>query len=91
MAFPLRARLASVTDTVAGPLSVPEQDYAVPGQYVRHSDEVPLVGVAFIEGVLDLLSDIRVLVNYKLLGVVSSVSLLCHDMFPFWRLLKLAV
>jgi hypothetical protein len=76
-----------VADAEAGPLGVPEEDNAVPRHHIRHPDEVPLVLVAFIQGALNLLPDIRVLIDHKLLGVVSSVLLLWHGLFPFPRLL----
>ena len=83
------AWLTSVADSEAGPLSVPEKDYAVLSHHVRHSDEMPIVVVAFIEGVLDLLHDVGVLVHRELLGKVAPVLLACHTLTPFaasWRL-----
>ena len=83
------AWLTSVADSVAGPLSVPEKDYAMLGHHVRDSDEMPIVVVAFIEGVLDLLHDVGVLVHRELLGIVAPVLLACHTLTPFaasWRL-----
>jgi hypothetical protein len=83
--------LASMADAEAGPLSIPEEDYAVPRHHIRHPDEVPLVLVALIQGVLNLLPDIRGLIDHELLGVVSSVLLLWHGLFPFPRLLMFIV
>ena len=73
------AWLTSVADPEAGSLGVPEEDYAVLRHHVRDPDEVPIVVVALIEGVLDLLHDVGVLVHRELLGTVSSVVLLCHS------------
>src|SRR5215211_2190312 len=83
--------LLSVADTVAGSLGVPEQNHAVFRHHVRYSDEMPVVVVAFVEGALNLLHDIRVLVHRKLLGVVSAVRLVRHTMFPFPWLLEFTV
>ena len=83
------AWLTSVADSEAGPLGVPEKDYAMLGHHVRDSDEMPIVVVAFIEGVLDLLHDVGVLVHRELLGIVAPVLLACHTLTPFaasWRL-----
>src|SRR5215212_8758820 len=83
--------LLSVADTEAGSLGVPEQNHAVFRHHVRYSDEMPVVVVAFVEGALNLLHDIRVLVHRKLLGVVSAVRLVRHTMFPFPWLLEFTV
>ena len=58
---------------------------------VRYPDEMPIVMVAFVEGALNLLHDIRVLVHRKLLGVVSTVRLVRHTMLPFPRLVEFTV
>src|SRR5918993_2604692 len=75
--------LLSVADTEAGSLGVPEQDYAVLRHHVRHPDEMPVVVVALVEGALNLVHDVRVLVHRKLLSVVSAVLFACHPMLPF--------
>ena len=85
------AWLLPVADTEAGSLGVPEEDDAVLGHHVRHPDEVPIVPVAFFEGVLDLLHDVRVPVHRELLGVVPAVRLVCHAMFSFPSLLDFTV
>src|SRR5918993_5279821 len=77
------AWLTSVADSEAGPLGVPEKDYAVLSHHVRHPYEVPIVVVAFIEGVLDLLHDVGVLVHRELLGKVAPVLLACHTIISF--------
>jgi hypothetical protein len=46
------------------------------GQHVRDSHQVPLLVFAGIEGILNLLPSVGVLVHHQLLSVVSSVSLL---------------
>src|SRR5215208_972501 len=78
----------SVANPEAGTLGVPEEDYAVLRHHVRHSDEVPIVVVAFIEGVLNLLHDVGVLVHRNFLGIVSSVVLLCHTIISFCCILE---
>src|SRR5215211_4622023 len=83
--------LLSVADTEAGSLGVPEQDYAVLRHHVRHPDEMPIVMIPFVEGTLNLLHDIRVLVHRKLLGVVSAARLVRHTMLPFPWLLEFTV
>src|SRR5215208_1737330 len=77
------AWLTSMADSEAGSLGVPEEDYAVLRHHVRHPDEMPIVVVAFIEGVLNLLHDVGVLVHRNFLGIVSSVVLLCHTIISF--------
>src|SRR5215217_2893434 len=79
----LSAWLTSVADPEAGSLGVPEEDYAALRHHVRDPYEVPIVVVAFIEGVLDLLHDVGVLVHRNFLGIVSSVVLLCHTIISF--------
>ena len=74
------ACLTSVADPEAGSLGVPEEDNAVLSHHIRDPDEVPIVVVALIEGVLDLLNDVGVLIHRELLGTVSSVVLLCHSL-----------
>src|SRR5215203_4080996 len=87
---PCLDRLLSVADTEAGSLGVPEQDYALL-HHVRHPGEMPLAPVAFVEGALNLLHDIRVLIHRKLLSVVSAARLVHHTMLPFPRLLEFTV
>src|SRR5215208_1438339 len=82
--------LLSVADTEAGSLGVPEQDYVLL-HHVRHPGEMPLAPVAFVEGALNLLHDIRVLIHRKLLSVVSAARLVHHTMLPFPRLLEFTV
>src|SRR5215218_302357 len=82
--------LLSVADTEAGSLGVPEQDYVL-HHHVRHPGEMPIVAVSFVEGALNLLHDIRVLVHRKLLGVVSTARLVRHTMLPFPWLLEFTV
>ena len=72
-----------------GPSGVPEEDHAAFDQYVGHPDQVPVPAVAGIEGILDLLSSTRGLVQHEFLGVVSSVALLCHENLPFHGLVEI--
>jgi hypothetical protein len=65
-----------------GPIGVPEEDHAAFYKHVGHPDQVPFPAVAGIEGILDLLSFARGLVQHEFLGVVSSVALLCHENLP---------
>jgi hypothetical protein len=66
-----------------GPSSVPEEDHAAFYQHVGHRDQVPSPAVTGIEGILDLLSFVRGLVQHEFLGVVSSVALFCHENLPY--------
>jgi hypothetical protein len=50
-----------------GPSGVPEEDHASFYQHVGHRDRVPSPAVAGIEGILDLLSFVRVLFLFTLL------------------------
>ena len=72
-----------------GPSGVPEEDHAAFDQHVGHGDQVPVPAVADIEGILDLLSFTRGLVQHEFLGVVSSVALLCHENLPFHGLVEI--
>ncbi len=54
----------------AGPVGVPEEDHAAFGQHVGDPNEVPLLPLTGVEGILDLLSDVGTLVHHQLLGVV---------------------
>ena len=65
-----------------GPGGVPEGEHDAFELHVGHPDQVPLPAVADIEGILDLLSFARGLVQHEFLGVVSSVALLCHENLP---------
>jgi hypothetical protein len=71
------------------PISVPEEDHATFYQHVGHPDQVPFPAVAGIEGILDLLSFARGLVQHEFLGVVSSVALFCHENLPFRGLIEI--
>ncbi len=53
-----------------GPIGVPEEDHAAFYKHVGHPDQVPFPAVAGIEGILDLLSFARGLVQHEFLGVV---------------------
>ena len=68
-----------------GPSGVPEEDHASFDQHIGHRDQVPFPAVAGIEGILDLLSFVRGLVQHEFLGEVSSVGLFCHENLPFSR------
>jgi hypothetical protein len=72
-----------------GPSGVPEEDHAAFHQHVGHPDQVPFPAVAGIEGILNLLSPARGLVQHEFLGVVSSVVLLCHENLPFRGLVEI--
>ena len=72
-----------------GPSGVPEEDHAAFDQHVGHPDQVPVPAVADIEGILDLLSFTRGLVQHEFLGEVSSVALLCHEDLPFRGLVEI--
>ena len=72
-----------------GPGGVPEGEHDAFELHVGHPDQVPLPAVADIEGILDLLSFARGLVQHEFLGVVSSVALLCHENLPFRGLLEM--
>jgi hypothetical protein len=72
-----------------GPSGVPEEDHASFDQHVGHRDQVPSPAVAGIEGVLNLLSFVRGLVQHEFLGVVSSVGLFCHENLPFRGLIEI--
>jgi hypothetical protein len=72
-----------------GPSGVPEEDHAAFDQHVGHPDQVPFPAGAGIEGILDLLSFTRGLVQHEFLGVVSSVALLCHENLPFRGLVEI--
>ena len=72
-----------------GPSSVPEEDHAAFHQHVGHPDQVPFPAVAGIEGILNLLSSARGLVQHEFLSVVSSVALLCHENLPFRGLVEI--
>jgi hypothetical protein len=72
-----------------GPSGVPEEDHAAFDQHVGHPDQVPFPAVAGIEGLLDLLSFTRGLVQHEFLGEVSSVALLCHEDLPFRGLVEI--
>jgi hypothetical protein len=61
-----------------GPSGIPEEYHAPFYQHVGHPDQVPFPAVAGIEGILDLRSFVRGLVQHEFLGVVSSMALLCH-------------
>ena len=65
-----------------GPSGVPEEDHAA-FYHVGHPDQVPFSALAGIEGILDLLSCARGLVQHEFLGVVSSVAWLSHENLPF--------
>ena len=62
----------------AGPGGVPKEDSATRLRYVRHPDEAPLLPFAGVEGVLDLLPSLRVLVQHEFLGEVPPVWLVRH-------------
>ena len=72
-----------------GPSGVPEEDHAAFDQHVGHRDQVPFPAVAGIEGILNLLSFVRGLVQHEFLGVVSSVALFCHENLPFRSLIEI--
>jgi hypothetical protein len=72
-----------------GPSGVPEEDHAAFDQHVGHRDQVPFPAVAGIEGMLDLLSFARRLVQQEFLSVVASVALLCHENLPFRGLVEI--
>jgi hypothetical protein len=78
-----------------GPSSIPEEDHAaslyqhVVDQHVGYPDQVPFPSVTGIEGILDLLSLARGLVQYEFLSVISSVSLFCHENLPFRGLIEI--
>jgi hypothetical protein len=73
-----------------GPSGVPEEDqHAAFYQHVGHRDQVPFPAVAGIEGILDLLSFARGLVQHEFLGVVSSVALFSHENLPFRNLIEI--
>src|SRR5215207_4971067 len=72
-----------------GPGGVPEEEHDAFDQHVGHPDQVQLPAVAGIEGILDLLSLARGLLQHEFLGVVSSVALLCHENLPFRGLLEM--
>ena len=72
-----------------GPGGVPEEEHDAFELHVGHPDQVPFPAVAGIEGILDLLSFARGLLQHEFLGVVSSVALLCHENLPFRGLLEM--
>ncbi len=72
-----------------GPSGVPEEDHATFDQHVGHPNQVPFPAVAGIEGILELLSLARGLVQHEFLGIVSSVALLCHENLPFRGLVEI--
>ena len=74
-----------------GPSGVPEEEDAAFYQHVGHRDQVPFPAVAGIEGILDLLSFARGLVQQQFLGVVSSVARLRHENLPFSASSRFAV
>ena len=71
------------------PIGVPEEDHTAFYEHVGHPDQVPFPAVAGIEGILDLLSFARGLVQHEFLGVVSSVALFCHENLPFRGLIEI--
>ncbi len=71
--------------TVARMRGVPDEDYAVIWQHVRHPDQVPLFTVPGVECGLQLLSGVRVTVQPQFLSVVSTVVLFSHTQFLFSR------
>jgi hypothetical protein len=44
---------------------------------------VPLVMLAGVEGILDKLPDVGVVVHHQLLRIVASVALLCYEILSF--------
>ena len=72
-----------------GPSGIPEEYHAAFYQHVGHPDQVPFPAVAGIEGILELLSFARGLVEHEFLGVVSSVALLLHENLTFRGLIEI--
>ncbi len=66
----------------AGPGGIPEEGNAALLRDVRHPDEVPFLALAGVEGVLNLLSGIPILVQHEFLGEVPLVGLVSHRDLP---------